>query len=381
MPARTYMVVDARRDHSFRVPRPDLSVGLGVTSACTSCHADRPSEWAAAAVAAWFPDGRQGTSHYAQALHAGRSWAADRRPLLVGVIEDREAPALVRATAISLLSSQPEEADIALVVDQLADPAQIVQLAAIEALATLPVEQRVGPARAFLAHSVATLRMAAARVLLAARPLLTDSDPQALDAALAEYVGAQAFNADRPEGLLNLGNLQAETGALADAEATYRRALEQHPRFVPTYVNLADLYRQQGREAEAEELLRRGIAANPDEAGLHHALGLSLVRSGRVQEALPRLREASDRGSEDPLYAYVYGVALHSTGAVREALGLLEAAHERFPGYPPILFALATMQRDAGDLEAARAHVRRLLDIAPTSARALALELGVATEP
>ena len=29
MPARTHMVVDPRRDHSFRVPRPDLSVTLG----------------------------------------------------------------------------------------------------------------------------------------------------------------------------------------------------------------------------------------------------------------------------------------------------------------------------------------------------------------
>ena len=29
MPARTYMVVDPRRDHSLRIPRPDLSVAIG----------------------------------------------------------------------------------------------------------------------------------------------------------------------------------------------------------------------------------------------------------------------------------------------------------------------------------------------------------------
>ena len=41
MPARTYMVVDPRHDHSFRVPRPDLSIKLGVPNACTQCHSDQ----------------------------------------------------------------------------------------------------------------------------------------------------------------------------------------------------------------------------------------------------------------------------------------------------------------------------------------------------
>ena len=42
MPARTYMVVDRRHDHSFRIPRPDLSVKLGTPNACNDCHADKP---------------------------------------------------------------------------------------------------------------------------------------------------------------------------------------------------------------------------------------------------------------------------------------------------------------------------------------------------
>jgi len=38
MPTTHYMVVDPRRDHSFRVPRPDLSVKIGTPNACTGCH-------------------------------------------------------------------------------------------------------------------------------------------------------------------------------------------------------------------------------------------------------------------------------------------------------------------------------------------------------
>ena len=48
---RVYMGIDARRDHSFRIPRPDLSVLLGTPNACNDCHQDKSAEWAAAEVA------------------------------------------------------------------------------------------------------------------------------------------------------------------------------------------------------------------------------------------------------------------------------------------------------------------------------------------
>jgi tetratricopeptide (TPR) repeat protein len=379
---RTYMVVDPRHDHSFRVPRPDLSVTLGVPNACNACHMDETSSWAADRVHEWFPEGRAGTFHYAQALHAGRAWAADRNVLLTRVIEDAAVPAIVRATAVGLLALQLDDAGLELVGRQLRDGSPLVQLAALEALGNAPVSVRVGLAQRFLTDPSASLRMATARVLLPARDSLTESRRRDLDAALAEFIAAQEFNADRAEALLNLGNLQTELGRLTDAEATYRRAIEQQPEFAPAYVNLAELYRQSGREGEAEALLRSGIARASSDASLQHALGLSLVRSGRLDEALVLLREAGERGVGQPLYTYVYGVALHSTGAADEALDVLDEGYERYPGYAPLLVALTTMQRDAGNLDAAREHARRLLALSPSdgNARALAAELGV-TQP
>src|SRR3954469_5825250 len=53
MPARTYMVIDRRHDHSLRIPRPDLSAKLGTPNACNDCHSDKSAEWAAAAVERW----------------------------------------------------------------------------------------------------------------------------------------------------------------------------------------------------------------------------------------------------------------------------------------------------------------------------------------
>ena len=49
MPSKTYMVIDVRRDHAIRIPRPDLSVAIGTPNACNQCHTERSPEWAAAA--------------------------------------------------------------------------------------------------------------------------------------------------------------------------------------------------------------------------------------------------------------------------------------------------------------------------------------------
>ena len=77
MPAKTYMGVDLRRDHSFRVPRPDLTETIGVPNACNACHTDRSPAWAASTVAGWYPHGRQTTPHYGTALNAGRVGTLD----------------------------------------------------------------------------------------------------------------------------------------------------------------------------------------------------------------------------------------------------------------------------------------------------------------
>src|SRR5208283_5250256 len=104
MPSKTYMGVDDRRDHSIRVPRPDLSASIGTPNACTQCHADRTAEWGAQRIAEWFPNGRQTRPHYGVALYAGRIGAANAEPLLDALIADKDQPAIARASALALLA-------------------------------------------------------------------------------------------------------------------------------------------------------------------------------------------------------------------------------------------------------------------------------------
>ena len=68
MAARTYMVVDPRRDHSFRIPRPDLSVAIGTPNACNGCHQDKDAQWAAGTIASWNGPGYSPPPHFGAAL-------------------------------------------------------------------------------------------------------------------------------------------------------------------------------------------------------------------------------------------------------------------------------------------------------------------------
>jgi hypothetical protein len=54
MPGKVYMGTDLRHDHSFRVPRPDLTVKYGTPNACTNCHNNKSAQWAADAVTKWY---------------------------------------------------------------------------------------------------------------------------------------------------------------------------------------------------------------------------------------------------------------------------------------------------------------------------------------
>ena len=104
MQTRTYMVVDPRHDHTFRVPRPDLSLTLGTPNACNDCHRDRPTQWAAAAVEQWFGPDRKGFQTFGAAFHAARTDQADAAALLGVIASDRNVPAVARASALSELA-------------------------------------------------------------------------------------------------------------------------------------------------------------------------------------------------------------------------------------------------------------------------------------
>jgi predicted CXXCH cytochrome family protein len=373
MPARTYMVVDSRRDHGFRVPRPDLSVALGTPNACTGCHRDRPSQWAAGRVAAWGGTHRD-TADFARALDAARRGLAEAGPALTALAVDQSQPGIARATA---LSHFPEfwMAPMAPAVETaLRDPDALVRLAALRAAEALPPERRGSLGAPLLRDPVRAVRLAATQALAGTpRTGLAEGQRADFDHGLAELIQSELVNADRPESHLNLANLYGRLGRPADAESELRTALSLAPSFVPALVNLADLLRTQGRDADGERFLEQALRAAPDHAEALHALALRRVRENRLPEAIDLLRRAARARPDSPRFAYVYAVALHDTGRADDAIRVLEAAHRQRPADRDTLAALATYLGERGDVKRALGYAEKLAALDPADAAARTL--------
>ena len=102
MPETTYMEVDDRRDHSFKVPRPDLSVTLGVPNACQSCHSDIANDQHAKQLTKWSPNSTyQKEKGYAHAFALADSGDFTAIPALMAIANVPTNPELIRASAVS----------------------------------------------------------------------------------------------------------------------------------------------------------------------------------------------------------------------------------------------------------------------------------------
>jgi predicted CXXCH cytochrome family protein len=366
MQARTYMVVDPRHDHSFRVPRPDLSVELGTPNACSGCHGDKSSEWAANTIKEWFGPNREGFQTYASAFHAARTDATDAALLLAAVASDGKAPAVARATSLSELASLVSPRNIAVARTGLADPDPMVRIGALDMLENLQAAQIWPVVSPLLSDPVRGVRI---RVVSLLAPVPTANQPptdrERFDLAAREFIAAQRINADRPEARTTLGNFLAQRAQPVEAEAEFKAALKLSPQYMTAAVNLADLYRQLGHDDKGETVLRAGLAISPREASVHHALGLALTRLKQPDIALAEFRQAAELAPDDARFQYVYAVALHSAGQPGEAMKVLKGVLNKHPGNRETLLSLLSFARAAGDVKSALAYAEQLAAITP----------------
>jgi Tfp pilus assembly protein PilF len=361
MPSTTYMVVDPRRDHSLRVPRPDLSVKFATPNACNNCHTNRDARWAAAQVKTWYGHEPQGYQRFAAAFAAANAGALDAQAQLRAIAADASHPAIVRATALAQVYASASQRALETVAEGLRDGSPLLRLAVLQSLANAPLAARLSLAAPLLADPLKALRIEAVSLLAPVAPDQLNAAQRAeFERASVEYVASQRYNADRTEARVNLGTFYANRGEAAKAEEEIKGAIALDSHFIPAYVNLADLYRARGRDAEGERVLRDGLKIAPKSAMLHHGLGLALVRMKRIDVALGELERATMLESGNARFAYVYAVALHSMGRADAAIARLEKALLAHPNDRDIVQALASFHAARGERAAAKKYAERL---------------------
>jgi len=348
MPERTYMEVDARRDHGFLIPRPTRSAALGSPNVCAACHSERDATWGDRAIATWRGE-RVPAPHWSDALVRGAVARTDAARWLE-VAADVRATDWVKGGAWMRYAREADAGAPSR--ERLA--ARLLAAGPLERLGLIELVSRLAPAiqldllRPMLDDPRRAIRVAAAEVL-SGLPSSTGrpADRSKLARVLREYREAQEANAERPEAQVNLGVLAMRYGEAEEARAAYSKAIQRAPYFVPAHVNLADLERALGNDAAAIGHLRDALRLEPSDVWVRYALGLALHRAGDPQAALVELARAAD-GAGEPRLVLAHALSLDGLGRGAEAIEVLTRAAEAGHADGEIYQALVSLLTQAG---------------------------------
>jgi Tfp pilus assembly protein PilF len=366
MPGRTYMGIDYRPDHSFRIPRPDLSVRIGVPNACNRCHVDKTAQWSDETITKWYGPGRR--LHYGTIIEAGREQQPGARDDLIGLAGDPLYPVIVRATALSLLEGYPGEETSKAFERALMDEEALIRRTALDRLVAPDPDSETRLVAPMLYDPVKAVRIEAARRLAESPskrlgPVLR----KVYDATLKEYVASMNYSADFAFGRYNLANLYVSLGEPDKAIRSYEAAIAIDELFYPAKVNLAMLYDRQGEKDKAEALLREALEADPDMHEVAYSLGLLLAEKERYEEAAVYLRQAARGMPRRGRVHYNLGLLLQHLDRDREAERELLGALAVEPDNLDFLYAAADFYLKRGRLEEARRIAETMAEKHPSN--------------
>lgn len=368
MPHTTYMDVDQRRDHSLRVPRPDLSVKLGTPNACSACHigdgaehVDAPekstfkqyADWIAAARSGdspaiadhvagidqwcdeacekWYGKDRKTPPHFAEAFAAfrrGEPGGASRLLRIAMSDDDVAAPAIARASAWDDLGGSAAAGravrDAKKVINDADQPA-LVRAAAVRTFAAVDPETIKRWIVPLLSDERKLVRLAAMRVVLSAGlyAALSGDDRSAVEAVAEQAKLSFDLTADRASSHMAWAGWCESMQRYDEAIAAYQTAIDVEPNMTGPRTNYAALleqladgpWRSRGETLRRKieqlrrqelPLIRRDAQLVPDLAPVQYRYGLSLYLAGELDAALEQLRKTMQLDPQTIQYRQAY---------------------------------------------------------------------------
>lgn len=340
MTTQTYMGNDVRRDHSFRIPRPDQSVAFGTPNACNGCHTNKPATWAAKMVVEWY--GPKRAYHFSDDLVPGSQLNNASLSHLVKLLGDRSQPAIARATAANYLGQLPVSESAAALNAALNDKQALVRYYSLRALQAFPPETWMQAAAPCLSDVVRGVRIAAADLF---HQLPPDRLPTGL---IASYQRADAENqkylsyqTDFAAGNVMLGDYELQGGDYAGAIARYVRGLRKDSLMNYARFNLASAYNATGNNVQAMKTLKEAVAIDPRNDRTYYNLGLLCYEMQDAKAAEENFRQALRLNSRLPGLYYNYGLLLQERGDTQAAERILLRGYELEPSANNLNYALA----------------------------------------
>jgi len=366
MTGRTYMGNDYRRDHSFRVPRPDQTERFGVPNACNDCHADRSAEWAAQAVEEWYGEDRP--DHYSETFLRANEGERGAQTDLRELIFDIGQPEMIRATAVWYIGRFPETSSSDILADALESDSPMVRATAARAMENISADIRKSRLENLLSDSVLVVRNAAVQQLT--EYAVHDFEAETREHfqnALEEYRTNLDVNQYFPQGQMNKGLFFEQQGQPDLAIEAYQTALERDPYFTPARINLAYLQNRTGDNENAEEQLRIVIDQEPEYGDAYYSLALLLAEENRMREAAEFFEQAAEYMPERSRVFYNLAIAHQTIGNPQPAEEAYLRAINLEPQNGDYRYGLVTLYMQQEEFENAYEQARILNELNPNN--------------
>jgi tetratricopeptide (TPR) repeat protein len=306
MHAQYYMGVDYRNDHSFRIPRPDLSIKHGTPNACNQCHADKPNEWSERYITQWF--GKSRRYHFAEAFHAAKGITPEASQDLLRILGDELYPTNIRSLSLQHLGTYYQDTLKNHVGQWLLDLSPTIRLAAVQGV-QIQSQKDIQLLLPLLFDETKAVRTQVARLLMGVgNDNIPDKYKDIYAKALKEYEDVLIYNADFPTGKFNLANYYYNQGKNALAEKYYLQTLKQDSELHFVKLNMAYLYNRMGQNDKAEKLFRNYLSHSPDDAQSWYSFGLLLAEMQKYPQALEALEKSDNMQPGRPRVNYNIGM-------------------------------------------------------------------------
>ncbi len=350
MPGKFYMGNDFRYDHTFRVPRPDLSVKYGTPNACTNCHEKKSDQWAADAILKWYGPNRK--YHYSEDLIPGSRMDENSEAHLIRLLKDTSVPDIVKAASANYLGNIQTSNSLNALLYCLNQHDAGLRYRALKSLSGFPPDQWINAAGPLLQDSIRAIRIGAADLFIS---LPANQIPTAYYDAfvkakteLDEYL---MYQSDFAMGKVMLGDYYLKQNNYYAAIKFYQQGLKKDTALNYARLNLSVAYNLSQQNALALQVLQEAVRVEPKNERAWFNLALLYNEMNNKEGAEKSLAKAVDLKSVNPRVYYNYGLLLQQSGKNKQAVeiyiqGLRIAPEDEQLNYALALLYLQTRQDD-----------------------------------
>ncbi len=360
MPGKLYMGVDFRRDHSFRVPRPDQTVAYGVPNSCNGCHTDKSPEWASEAIISKF--GEERADHFSDHLLKGYHGDITAFEILMS---NSKYPDIARATALNQYANQQlSQLQVQKLVRYLNDSSAIVRNEAIRSFQRIQNTNVAANIQPLLNDSLRVVRISAAEYFnMLGIDMTTNND---FKTANKEFLDVLNVNSDFAAGQHHLGVYYQAKENVSSAIRSYKRAIEIDGYYNRSRMNLALLYYQQGKINKSEQLYLKVIEQEPDFGYSYYMLGLLYNEIEQPTKALAYMSKAVGKEPANLNAFYNYALLLQQKGNYNESLKITKKGNSIFYNDERLLYVQLIAELNTKNSNAINT-CSQLLKIAPNN--------------